>query len=112
VSAIIIFSRLQMAPSVSFRGRPGSIHVLSNSEWLEEDLFVIWSEHYILHFRFSIQNPIILTTDNQSSHTHFLSYNVCNDNGIIVAFTHRMQLLDVSFLDYLNRLTTENADYP
>lgn len=66
--------------SLSRGGPVGSIYVCSKSEWMNEDLFVIWLKTFVSYVQSSIQNPTL----NHSSHVSIRSYNFYQNNGIIM----------------------------
>lgn len=87
VSPTFIFLCLNMTPSISHGGSPGSTCVSSKSGWMYKGLFVIWPKHFVLNFQSSIQNITLLSKENISSHTSLSSYNYCKANGITVVGT-------------------------
>ena len=74
------------------------------SLWTTGEFFWNNLEHFVLHMKCSQANKVLLLVDNHCSHITLAGINYCRENGIImIGFlpqsTHRLQSLDVSFLD-------------
>ena len=88
-----------------------SIAVPHESGWMQSHICVSWFEcfleyleSFVVHVKFSRSNKVLLLVDNHCSHVTLAGINYCRENGIVmIGFlphsTHRLQSLDVSFLD-------------
>jgi hypothetical protein len=87
----------------------------SKSGWTIEDLFMVWLKHFGGHTRSSIEYPVFLILDNQSSHCTLEAYKYCTENGIVVVSipshtSHRLQPLDVTFFGPLKTAFRRKSD--
>lgn len=85
----------------------GSIIRGTRNGWINEEIFMIWLQHFAHHVKPTKENPVLLVLDNHSSHISISAYNFCTNNYIHMLSlpphtSHRMQP-DVSFYGPLKR---------
>lgn len=79
---MLIYPRKRMAPTLGKNGIPGSIIQCSQSGWINEDLFLIWLQHFVKRTASSIESPTLLILDNHESHSSLRSFQFCRENGV------------------------------
>lgn len=102
IPPMFIFPGKRASSGIKHGGPAGSSYKMSESGWMNEELFYQWLQHFVSHTQSSKETPTLLLMDNHSSHTSLLTYNYCKDNGIIVVSfpphtSHRLQPLDLTF---------------
>lgn len=91
-----------MAPDLSEGAPPGSIVEMSDTGYINSDLFVIWLKHFIAAVKPTTENKVLLILDGHSTHSRNLTaIELARENGIILLqlpghTTHRLQPLDVA----------------
>lgn len=102
VPPVFIFPRKKMKDYLLNNAPVGSIGLVSDSGFINTDLFI----EYLRHFKKNVQptkdNPVLLILDNHSSHLSLVAVNYCRDNGIHLLTlpphsSHKMQPLDRGF---------------
>lgn len=97
-----IFPRKRMKGYLLNNAPPGSIGMVSDSGFINTNLFM----EYLHHFKDNVQptkeKPVLLILDNHSSHLSLAAVNYCRDNGIHLLTlpphsSHKMQPLDRGF---------------
>jgi hypothetical protein len=73
---------------------PGSVVGMSNSEWINEDLFLDWLKYFLI---FKSENKDLLILDNHGSNTSYKAIRFCKDHDIELHSTHVLQPLDRTF---------------
>ncbi|KMQ86136.1 pogo transposable element with krab domain-like protein [Lasius niger] len=78
------------------------IATVSDSGWINENLFCDWLRHFISFAKPSKEAPVLLILDNHESHNSLDSFMICRDNGInLISLpphtSHKMQPLDLTF---------------
>lgn len=102
VPPAFIFPRKKMKGHLLNNAPPGSIGMVSDSGFINTNLFL----EYLSHFKDNVQptkeNPVLLILDNHSSHLSLAAVNFCRKNGIYLLTlpphsSHKMQPLDRGF---------------
>ncbi|KAK2578406.1 hypothetical protein KPH14_012738 [Odynerus spinipes] len=102
VAPMIIFKRKRMAPDLSEGAPPGSIVEISDTGYINTDLFVTWLKHFIAAVKPTMENKVLLILDGHTTHSRNLTaIELARENGIILLqlpghTTHRLQPLDVA----------------
>lgn len=102
VPPMIIFKRLRNHDSLANDKPTGSIVTVSESGYINSELFVLWLKHFIEFVHPSPSKKVLLLLDGHTTHSKNLTaINLARDNGIIMLqlpghTTHRLQPLDVS----------------
>lgn len=100
VSPSIIFDAMQLNPLWTRGEVPGSHYGLSDSGWIDRELFDGWLiEHFLIHA--PAGRPLLLLLDGRSLHFEPTTIRVAKENGVIIFClpphtTHEAQQLDVS----------------
>ena len=99
---MFIFKRIRMAPHLMNDAPVGSTGFGSESGWVNEELFFKWLIHFQKATSCSPENPVVLISDNHSSHISLAIWQFIRDNGINFVTipphtSHRTQPLDVTF---------------
>ncbi|KAF2898354.1 hypothetical protein ILUMI_07822 [Ignelater luminosus] len=89
---------------------PGTLKLISDSGFINTDLFYQWMKHFKNYSKPSAEHPILLILDNHSSHREF-----CRDNHIDLLSlsphsSRKMQTLDIGFLCPLKRTYSTGCD--
>lgn len=101
IPPMIIFKRQRMHPALRNGCLPGSIIEISESGYINTDLFVKWLNHFIQFVKPNIREKYLLLLDGHTTHSKNLeAISLARDNGIILLqlpghTTHRLQPLDV-----------------
>ena len=113
VPPMIIFKRHRMANELRAGAPPGSIVEISESGYINSELFVKWLKHFIDTVHPSKERPVLLLLDGHTTHSKNLEALLrARENGVIMLqlpghTTHRLQPLDISFFSPLQVYYTE-----
>ncbi|KAK2577924.1 hypothetical protein KPH14_011869 [Odynerus spinipes] len=108
VPPLLIFPRVRMKAELLDGAPPGTIAICHPSGWIQSDIFVHWSNHFIANVKPTKNDPVLLLLDGHATHTKNLPLiDKVRENGVfIVSFpphcTHRLQPLDVSVMGPLS----------
>jgi len=112
IPPMLIFPRKRYK-SQFLRGAPlDSLGAVSDSGWINEELWLDFLKHFAKHTRSSPDNRVLLVIDNHKSHVTLDAVTFARENGIDILTlhphtTHKMQPLDVavysSFKSFYNR---------
>jgi hypothetical protein len=115
VPPMFIYPQQRMTTVLGKDGPPGAIYKCSKSGCTNEELFMVWLQHFVQTVKPEPQNPVLLILDNHSSHVSLLSYQFCTENGIVMISippnsSHKLQPLDVTFYGPLKSAFYEECD--
>lgn len=115
IPPMFIYPRARMSPLLQKDGPINAIYHCSKNGWINEELFVIWLDHFIAYSKPTKESPVLLVMDNHSTHTTLAAYNKCKDNNITVVTipphtSHRLQPLDVTFYSSLKSAFGRECD--
>ncbi|KAJ8965371.1 hypothetical protein NQ317_002874 [Molorchus minor] len=115
VPPALIFPRKREKPELIDGAPPGTILMISDSGFINGDLFLIWLKHFKSFINCSTNEPILLVLDNHSSHISLAAITFCRRNGIHLLSlpphsSHRLQPLDVVFFGPLKSAYSQEAD--
>ncbi|XP_030765488.1 uncharacterized protein LOC115889576 [Sitophilus oryzae] len=102
VAPMIIFKRKRMMAELAEGAPPGCSLQVSDTGYINSDLFVVWLPKFIEVVRPTPDQKLILVLDCHSTHSKKLeAINLARDNGVILLqlpehTTHRLQPLDVA----------------
>jgi hypothetical protein len=102
VPPMIIFKRLRMDCSLANGAPPGSLVEVSESGYINSELFIKWLKHFISHVRPSGEDKVLLLLDGHTTHSkNFEAVNIARENGVLLLqlpghTTHRLQPLDLA----------------
>ncbi|XP_046683563.1 MFS-type transporter clz9-like [Homalodisca vitripennis] len=113
IPPMFIFPRLRMSPLL--KKDINAIYECSKNGWINEDLFLVWLDHFIAYAKPTKESPVLLIMDNHTTHTTLAAYNKCKDNNILVVTipphtSHRLQPLDVTFYSSLKAAFARECD--
>ncbi|KAI4469700.1 hypothetical protein MML48_1g00950 [Holotrichia oblita] len=106
IPPMIIFKRKRQPQELELGAPTGSIVTISDTGYINSELFVEWLKHFYSHVSSSKDDPVLLLLVGHSTHSKNLAaINYARDHGIILLqlpshTTHRLQPLDVAFLDH------------
>lgn len=110
-----IFPRKRMNDEFLTGAPPSSIAMLSDSGFINCDLFINWLHHFQSHVRSCKENPCLLILDNHASHITLSGIEFCRENHIHLLSlpphsSHKAQPLDRSFFGPLKRFYSSECD--
>ncbi|KAF0754293.1 HTH psq-type domain-containing protein, partial [Aphis craccivora] len=94
-------------PELEIGAPPGSVVEISDTGYINSELFVTWLKHFHLHVKSTKENPVVILLDGHTTHSKNLDALLfAKENGIVLLqlpghTTHRLQPLDVAFLKSL-----------
>lgn len=60
------------------------VAAVSDSGWINENLFIDWLHNFISYAKPTVEEPILLVLDNHESHISLACYLLCRQNGIVL----------------------------
>lgn len=81
----LIFARKRMKDELFHGAPPGTLKMISDSGYMNTDLFLIWLRHFNDFVKPSEPDPVVLTMDNHVYH--------CSLDAILFARSHFITLL-------------------
>lgn len=102
VPPMIIFKRKRFHPALANGAPPGSLIEVSDSGYINSELFVKWFRHFVSYVKPSKDSRVLLVFDGHTTHSRNLeAINLARENGVIMLqlpghTTHRLQPLDVA----------------
>lgn len=102
VPPMIIFKRLRMHPSLKIGASPGAIVEISETGYINTELFIKWLQHFIAYVKPSAEEKVLLVLDGHTTHSKNLeAITLAKAHGVILLqlpghTTHRLQPLDVA----------------
>lgn len=103
VPPMIIFKRKRKCPELEIGAPSGSVIEISDSGYINSELFLTWLKHFHSHVKSTKENPIVILLDGHTTHSKNLEALIfAKENGIVLLqlpghTTHRLQPLDVAF---------------
>lgn len=99
VPPAFIFGRKRMKAELLDGAPAGSIGMISDSSFINTDLFIDWLSHFRDHTKPTENDPILLVLDNHSSHCSIKAVNYFRENNSVVLTlpphsSHKMQPLE------------------
>ncbi|KAB0790271.1 hypothetical protein PPYR_15391 [Photinus pyralis] len=99
-----------------FKDAPtGTLRMISDSGFINSDLFLVWIQHFKSSVKPSPEEPVLLLLDNHVSHRTLAVVNYCRENFIHLLSlpphsSHRLQPLDKGFFGPLKSAYSEVCD--
>ena len=84
IPPFFIFKRKRMNAQLLRGGNANMIAAVSDSGWINENLFIDWLHHFIYYAKPTVAEPILLILDNHESHVSLGCYRLCRENGMIL----------------------------
>ncbi|KAJ4440373.1 hypothetical protein ANN_08514 [Periplaneta americana] len=105
VPPALIFPRKRYKPEFCDRTPPDTLGMVSDSGFINSELFMTWLEHFSKHVVPSQQEKKLLILDNHISHCSLAAIEYCREKGIILLSlpphaSHKLQPLDVPFFGH------------
>ncbi|KAL3269501.1 hypothetical protein HHI36_008567 [Cryptolaemus montrouzieri] len=115
IPPMFIYPRKKMTPLLEKDGPSGALYKCSDNGWINESLFLEWLAHFKKHAKPSMDEPVLLISDNHASHSSLPVYEFCKSNyihmlSLLPHTSHRMQPLDVSFFGPLKTAYKKECD--
>ncbi|GLV44537.1 hypothetical protein CBL_12116 [Carabus blaptoides fortunei] len=113
IPAMIIFKRKKSHPDLKIGAPPTSIVTISDTGYINSDLFVEWLKHFQKHINCNVGNKVLLLLDGHTTHSKNLqACEFARKNGIVLLqlpghTTHRLQPLDIAFFGPLQTYFTQ-----
>jgi len=115
VPPAMIFPRVRMNEEL-FRDVPvGTLPLVSESGYMNSDLFMKWLQHFKNNVFPTAENPVLLILDNHKSHCTLAGIEFCRENNIILLglpphCSHKLQPLDRTFFAPLKCAFSKESD--
>lgn len=98
----MIFARKRKKPELYIGAPYGTLELVSESGYINTDLFIDWLKHFQKHVQASRENPALLIFDNHGSHCSLAAKNFCKQHFITLLTipphsSHKLQPLDRVF---------------
>lgn len=108
VPPALIFPRKRQKLELMDGAPEDSLLLVSDSGYMNSDLFVQWLKHFIEMVRCSKDLLVLLILDNHSSHLSLEAIELARENGVILLSlpphtSHRLQSLDTGFFGPLKK---------
>lgn len=116
VPPMIIFKRKKWLEDLRFGAPIGSLVTISDTGYINSELFVQWLKHFTSFVNCSKTHPVLLLLDGHTTHSKNLeACEYARENGIILLqlpghTTHRLQPLDVSFFGPMQKYFVQAQD--
>ncbi|XP_029340979.1 uncharacterized protein LOC115033108 [Acyrthosiphon pisum] len=75
IPPVFIFPRKRMCQQLQINGPPGAVYQCTKNGWSNEDIFLLWLQHFVNHTKPSMAEPILLILDNHGSHINLPAYD-------------------------------------
>ncbi|XP_021190041.3 uncharacterized protein LOC110376038 [Helicoverpa armigera] len=115
VAPAFIFPRKRQKPELMDGAPDDSLQLVSDSGYMNSDLFVTWLQHFVKMAKPSKNDPALIILDNHSSHLSLSAIELARENGIVLLSlpphtSHRMQSLDTGFFGPLKKAYATACD--
>lgn len=80
----LIFKRKRMNAQLLRGVNADMVAAVSDSGWINENLFIDWLHNFISYAKPTVEEPILLVLDNHESHISLACYLLCRQNGIVL----------------------------
>ena len=102
IPPFFVFKRKRMNDQLLRGGNVDMLATVSDSGWINENLFVDWLNHFMSFAKPTKDEPVLLILDNHESHISLDCFLLCRGNGIVLLSlpphtSHRMQPLDLTY---------------
>jgi hypothetical protein len=116
VPPALIFSRKRMAADLFSNSPTGALALVTESGFMNSELFPEWLQHFARHSRPTKDDPVLLILDNHVSHCTLAAVVFCRENHITLLSlpphsSHKLQPLDVGFFGPLKALILTRSGY-
>ncbi|KAJ4440034.1 hypothetical protein ANN_08165 [Periplaneta americana] len=111
----LIFPRKREKEELMNGAPPGSVMFISDSGYINCELFVKWLRHFQNHVGATTNKPVLLILDNHTSHITLENVQYCRENSIHLLSlpphsSHKMQPLDRCYFKSLKDFYSTYCD--
>lgn len=115
VPPALIFPRKRLKDELYLNAPPGTLKLISDSGFINTDLFYKWIVHFKNFTKPSAESPVLLILDNHSSHRDLQVIQYCRENHIDLLSlpphaSQKLQPLDVGFFGPLKTAYSSECD--
>ncbi|XP_053614281.1 uncharacterized protein LOC128677443 [Plodia interpunctella] len=115
IPTVFIFGRKRMKAELLDAAPPGSVGMVSDSSFINSDLYLDWLTHFKDHAKPTKDQPILLILDNHVSHCTLKAVDFYRANNIIALTlpphsSHKMQPLDRGFHGALKKFYSSECE--
>ncbi|XP_054285350.1 uncharacterized protein LOC129001936 [Macrosteles quadrilineatus] len=115
VPPALIFPRKRMNPSLFTDAPPGTLRLVTDTGYMNSDLFLDWLKHFVQHTKPSADDPVLLIADNHSTHCSLQAILYCRENNVTFLTlpphaSHIIQPLDKCFYGPLKSAFSTEAE--
>lgn len=115
VPPALIFARKRFREDLYNAAPVGTLKLISDSGFINTDLFFSWMQHFKQHVQPTSENPVLLIFDNHVSHRSLKVINYCRENNIHLLSipphsSHKLQPLDKGFFGPLKNAYSQFCD--
>nr|XP_047144645.1 MFS-type transporter clz9-like [Hydra vulgaris] len=115
VPPFFVFKRKRINNQLLRGGNADMLVMVSDSGWINENLFVDWLNHFISFAKPTKYKPVLLVLDNHESHVSLDCFLLCRGNGIVLLSlsphtSHRIQPLDLTYFGPLKSVYNRECD--
>lgn len=116
VPPMIIYKRRRLPNELTVGAPAGAIITLSDTGYINSELFVKWLKHFIAIVQPTIEKKVLLLLDGHTTHSkNYDALVLARQNGIVMLqlpghTTHRLQPLDVSFFKPMETYFTQAVE--
>ncbi|KAL1448578.1 hypothetical protein WDU94_012303 [Cyamophila willieti] len=108
VPPLVIFARKRLKAELTDGAPPGTLFTCFPTGWMQTEIFNDWFDHFLRHTKPTAEDPVLLILDGHYTHTKnilFLQKAKANHTTVVCLpphCSHKLQPLDVSFMNPLN----------
>lgn len=111
----LVFPRKRMKPELTDRAPAGTLQLVSDSGFINSELFLRWLDHFQTFSKSSVEDQVLLILDNHSSHVSLQAVLKCREMGINMLSlpphsSHKIQPLDKNFFGPLKSAYAQECD--
>lgn len=115
VPPALIFPRKRMNPHLFKDAPPGTLNLVTETGYMNTDLFLDWLKHFVQHTKPSKDDPVLLIADNHTSHCSLPAIVYCRENHVTFLTlpphaSHVIQPLDKGFFAPLKTAYAAEAE--
>jgi hypothetical protein len=101
IPPVMVFPRKKLNHRMTAGAPTGTLGLVSDSGWMNRELFPAVIRHFVHHTSSSLANPSLLIMDNHDSHLATEALKIAKENGVVILTlpphtSNKTQPLDVS----------------
>lgn len=99
IPPFLIMPRVNFKESMLNGTPPGSSGAAHPSGWMNQEIFLLWIEHFAKYCKCSKEKPVLLLLDNHTSHISIAAIDAAKEKGVVLLTfpphcSHKLQPLD------------------